>query len=164
MLRPGRAACGSRSHGVRSRLCSASLTERNGPDSRPGGWTGGPRTFELVRTQVKVPSVASEVLAPRIGYLAIRRFQEATATDASAALRALIAAGAADVILLDLRTDSGGLIDQAIKLKGGSPTAMAPQRWSFRERKDRVMWWLRMSRAGRCARCDSGSRPTAPPR
>jgi carboxyl-terminal processing protease len=73
-----------------------------------------PRELELVRAQIKVPSVQAEVLSPRIGYLAIRRFQEATAIDAADALRRLAADGGGDVILLDLRTDSGGLIDQAM--------------------------------------------------
>jgi len=77
------------------------------------GWPA-PRTFELVRAQVKVPSVSYEAMAPHIGYLAIRRFQEATAADTAAALQALVAAHASDVILLDLRTDSGGLLDQAL--------------------------------------------------
>lgn len=77
------------------------------------GWPA-PRDLELVRAQVKVPSVTWEALAPRIGYLAIRRFQEATAADTAVALDALAAARATDVILLDLRTDSGGLLDQAI--------------------------------------------------
>lgn len=80
--------------------------------TRPGWPT--PRSFELVRAQVKVPSVSAEPLAPGIGYLAIRRFQEATGADAADALRGLIAAKAGEVILLDLRTDSGGLIDQAM--------------------------------------------------
>ncbi len=79
------------------------------------GWTA-PRDFELVRAQVKVPSVTWEAMAPRIGYLAIRRFQEATAADTAAALKALAAAKATDVLLLDLRTDSGGLLDQAIAI------------------------------------------------
>jgi len=80
--------------------------------TRPGWPT--PRSFELVRAQIKVPSVAAEPLAPGIGYLAIRRFQEATAADAADALRGLVAAHAGEVVLLDLRTDSGGLIDQAM--------------------------------------------------
>lgn len=80
---------------------------------RRPGWPA-PRDFVLVRAQVKVPSVSYEAMAPRIGYLAIRRFQEATAADTAAALDALAAAHATDVILLDLRTDSGGLLDQAI--------------------------------------------------
>lgn len=80
--------------------------------TRPGWPT--PRSFELVRAQVKVPSVSAEPMAPGIGYLAIRRFQEATGADAADALRGLVAAHAGEVILLDLRTDSGGLIDQAM--------------------------------------------------
>lgn len=80
--------------------------------TRPGWPT--PRGFDLVRAQIKVPSVAAEPLGPGIGYLAIRRFQEATAADAADALRSLIAARAGEVVLLDLRTDSGGLIDQAM--------------------------------------------------
>ena len=72
------------------------------------------RPLELVRAQIKVPSVQSEVLAPRIGYLSIRRFQEATASDAAAALTELSRARAADVVIVDLRTDSGGLLEQAI--------------------------------------------------
>jgi carboxyl-terminal processing protease len=82
---------------------------------RRAGWPAA-RDFELVRAQVKIPSVTYEALAPRIGYLAIRRFQEATAADTAAALKALAAARATDVILLDLRTDSGGLLDQAIAI------------------------------------------------
>lgn len=79
------------------------------------GWPA-PRDLTLVRAQVKVPSVTWEALAPRIGYVAIRRFQEATAADTLAALEALRKAGAFEVLLVDLRTDSGGLLDQAIAI------------------------------------------------
>lgn len=74
------------------------------------------RAVEMTRTQVKVPSVTHEVLAPGIGYLAIRRFQEATAADAAAALTALDRAKSAAAVIIDLRTDSGGLLDQAIAI------------------------------------------------
>lgn len=80
---------------------------------RPGV---APRAVELVRTQVKVPSVTYESLAPGLGYLAIRRFQEATAADAAAALTDLDRQKSARVIIIDLRTDSGGLLDQAIAI------------------------------------------------
>ncbi len=78
------------------------------------GKSTGPRAVEMVRTQVKVPSVTHEVMAPGLGYMAIRRFQEATAADVGAALTDLERARAARVIIIDLRTDSGGLLDQAI--------------------------------------------------
>ncbi len=73
-----------------------------------------PQTVDLVRAQIKVPSVTWESLSPRIGYLSIRRFQEATASDVATALGGLNSARASDVIIIDLRTDSGGLLEQAI--------------------------------------------------
>lgn len=71
---------------------------------------------EMVRAQIKIPSVMHEALAPGIGYLSIRRFQEATAADAATALGALDKAKSARVIIIDLRTDSGGLLEQAIAI------------------------------------------------
>ncbi len=78
---------------------------------RPGG---KPATVTMTRRQVKVPSVERDTLGPGVGYLAIRRFQEATAGDVTAALAELHRAAADRVIVIDLRTDSGGLVDQAI--------------------------------------------------
>lgn len=75
---------------------------------------GKPVTATLTRRQVKVPTVEHEKLGAGIGYLAIRRFQEATADDVTAALADLTRQGADRVLLLDLRTDGGGLVDQAI--------------------------------------------------
>lgn len=77
------------------------------------GWKE-PRTFTLVRAQVKQPSVRHRVLAPRIGYLKISRFAEATSGDAAAALAELGRQRALDVLVLDLRADPGGLVDQAV--------------------------------------------------
>lgn len=79
------------------------------------GWTA-PRTFSLVREQVKMPSVEHLAVEPRLGYLAIRRFQEATHDDTVAALGALRDAGALEVLILDLRGNPGGLLDQGIRV------------------------------------------------
>jgi carboxyl-terminal processing protease len=68
----------------------------------------------LTRRQVKIPSVDKDRLGPGIGYLGVRRFQEATAGDVTAALAELRRRGADQVVVLDLRKDSGGLVDQAI--------------------------------------------------
>ena len=72
----------------------------------------------LVRERVKVPTVEWLALPPSIGYVAIRRFQEATAADCEAALRALRARLGRDpaVVLLDLRGNPGGLYDQAVRV------------------------------------------------
>jgi carboxyl-terminal processing protease len=77
------------------------------------GWRD-PRPFAIVRAQVKQPTVRHDVLEKGIGYLAITRFSEATARDAVAALTRLRQQGALDVLVLDLRSDPGGVVDQAI--------------------------------------------------
>ena len=77
------------------------------------GWKE-PRTFTLIRAQIKQPSVKHSVLEKGIGYLAITRFSEATSADAAAALASLKQQGALDALVLDLRNDPGGLVDQSI--------------------------------------------------
>ncbi len=77
------------------------------------GWKD-PRPFTLVRAQVKQQSVAWKVLEPRIGYLQISRFVEATATDVTAALTQLKAQNALGHLIVDLRDDPGGIVDQAV--------------------------------------------------
>lgn len=77
------------------------------------GWTT-PRAFTLVRAQVKQQSVAWKVLEPRLGYLQISRFVEATGADVAAALARLKAQNALGSLILDLRDDPGGIVDQAI--------------------------------------------------
>src|SRR5262249_44690858 len=70
------------------------------------GWKD-PRAFTVVRAQVKQQSVTWKVLEPRIGYLAITRFVEATGGDVSAALGELRNKNALGVLVLDLRDDPG---------------------------------------------------------
>jgi carboxyl-terminal processing protease len=77
------------------------------------GWKD-PRGFTLVRAQVKQQSVSWKVLEPRIGYLQISRFVEATGADVTAALAELRVKNALSVLVLDLRDDPGGIVDQAI--------------------------------------------------
>ncbi len=77
------------------------------------GWKE-PRAFTLVRAQVKQQSVTSRVLESRVGYLQISRFVEATNADVAAALADLRAKNALGVLVLDLRDDPGGIVDQAI--------------------------------------------------
>jgi carboxyl-terminal processing protease len=77
------------------------------------GWTE-PRELSLVRAQVKVPSVEKLAVEKGVGYVAISRFQEATNADTLAALKALEATGNLKGLVLDLRGDPGGLLDQAV--------------------------------------------------
>ena len=81
------------------------------------GWHD-PRPFALMRAQVKQPTVRSQAIergfGKGIGYLAITRFSEATAADATTELTKLKHDSALDVLVLDLRNDPGGLVDQSI--------------------------------------------------
>jgi carboxyl-terminal processing protease len=79
------------------------------------GWSQ-PREMSLVRAQVKVPSVEQLGYEAGLGYLAISRFQEATGADVIAALTALKASGHLNGLLLDLRGNPGGLLDQAVSV------------------------------------------------
>ncbi len=77
------------------------------------GWKE-PKAFTLIRAQVKQPSVKHKLLEKGIGYLAITRFSEATSSDAAVALASLRQQGGLDALVLDLRNDPGGLVDQSI--------------------------------------------------
>jgi carboxyl-terminal processing protease len=72
----------------------------------------------LVRELVKVPTVEWMVLPPRVGYVSVRRFQEATAGDVDGALREIRAklGGTPGTLLLDLRGNPGGLYDQGVRV------------------------------------------------
>lgn len=77
------------------------------------GWKEA-RTFTLVRAQVKQATVRDKVLEPKIGYLQITRFSEATSNDVAVALADLKKQNALGTLVLDLRGDPGGLVDQAV--------------------------------------------------
>jgi len=72
-------------------------------------------SFDLVREVIHVPSVSSRLLVGRVGYVRVKQFQERThdeLLEAAAKLRAR-AGGPLAGVVLDLRSDPGGLVDQA---------------------------------------------------
>jgi carboxyl-terminal processing protease len=77
------------------------------------GWKE-PRAFTLLRAQVKQQSVTWKVMEPKIGYVQIARFVEATNADVTTALTELRGKNGLGVLILDLRDDPGGIVDQAI--------------------------------------------------
>lgn len=81
---------------------------RDGPD----GWTGS-RPFELTREEIQVKSVESRSLMPGIGYVRIKQFQQSTADELDAALAELHKKERLKGLVLDLRSNPGGLLDQA---------------------------------------------------
>jgi carboxyl-terminal processing protease len=75
-----------------------------------------PIRLELVREVVHVASVESRLMDDGIGYLALKSFQERSSDEVSRALDELAraAGGRLQGLVLDLRNNPGGLLDEAI--------------------------------------------------
>ena len=75
----------------------------------------GAAHFTLTREEINVKSVRDKALEPGYGYIRVRQFQEHTGEDLAAALRDLYKKeGDLKGLVLDLRTDPGGLLNQAV--------------------------------------------------
>ncbi len=77
-----------------------------------------PREFVLTREIIKIKSVKGHTLEDGFGYLRIVQFQEHTAEDLQSALETMRSenGGTLAGLVLDLRNNPGGLLDQAIKV------------------------------------------------
>jgi carboxyl-terminal processing protease len=84
-------------------------------DKNEPGW-GGSRPFELVRETIKVASVEHRLLDGNVGYVRLKQFQANTASDLDAALQDLRKNGEMKGLVLDLRGNPGGLLDQAARV------------------------------------------------
>jgi len=74
-----------------------------------------PLSFRLVRATIKTKSLKGKLLEPGYGYIGIAEFQQRTGEDFERALRTLAADNGAPLsgLILDLRYNPGGLVDQA---------------------------------------------------
>lgn len=80
------------------------------------GWLKA-KPFKLKRAIIKMKSVSSKLLAKNIAYLKIKSFQGNTAEELKTQLEKLKKeSNGLKGIILDLRNDPGGLLDQAIKV------------------------------------------------
>lgn len=77
-----------------------------------------PKEFPLVRDIIQVKSIKFKTLDQGYGYIRVAQFQEKTDDDLVKALVALREenGGALKGLVLDLRNDPGGLLDQAVKV------------------------------------------------
>jgi len=77
-----------------------------------------PKDFTLVRDIIQVKSVKARTLDEGFGYVRISQFQEKTDEDLQKALKTIRADNGGNLrgLVLDLRNDPGGLLDQAVKV------------------------------------------------
>jgi carboxyl-terminal processing protease len=73
-----------------------------------------PLTFTLTREEINVKSVRAKTLESGYGYIRVRNFQERTGEDLAKALKDLYKQGDLKGLVLDLRSDPGGLLNQAV--------------------------------------------------
>jgi carboxyl-terminal processing protease len=77
-----------------------------------------PKDFTLVRDVIPVRSVRHELLEKNYGYVRLSQFQEKTDVELDTHLKALEeeSKGTLKGLILDLRNNPGGLLDQAVKV------------------------------------------------
>jgi len=77
-----------------------------------------PREFTLTRDVIPVRSVRYELMEKQYGYIRLSQFQEKTEGELDKAIKALEneSKGAIKGLILDLRNNPGGLLDQAVKV------------------------------------------------
>ena len=75
-----------------------------------------PKAYELVREVIKVKSVEFRALDNGIGYIRLKQFQQSSNDELSFALEEIRQKAPIRGIVLDLRGNPGGLLDQAAKI------------------------------------------------
>jgi carboxyl-terminal processing protease len=80
-------------------------------------WAEGKR-FALTRERIKIESVEEQLLSDNVGYIKIKNFQQNTGKDLEEKLTKLQeqAGGKLKGLVLDLRNNPGGLLEQAIRV------------------------------------------------
>ncbi|MCB9653648.1 MAG: PDZ domain-containing protein [Deltaproteobacteria bacterium] len=81
------------------------------------GWNE-PRRFTIMRERIKIESVESSLLSGNVGYIKIKNFQQNTGKDLEEHLSRLQAQAGKPLagLVLDLRNNPGGLLEQAIRV------------------------------------------------
>jgi carboxyl-terminal processing protease len=77
-----------------------------------------PLVYPLVRDTIQMKSLQSRTIEPGYGYVRISQFQQRTGAELAAALEKLRRdnAGSLHGLILDLRNNPGGLLDQAVEV------------------------------------------------
>lgn len=112
----GTAAAGSPDSGIAPSPPIYGEKADGGAGTNGGERTGQTLTFEVTREVIHVSSVSYKLLDGNVGYIRIKQFQERAHAEMMAAtgkLRAESKGGTLTGILLDVRSNPGGLVDEA---------------------------------------------------
>jgi carboxyl-terminal processing protease len=82
---------------------------------REGEWEGS-KKFILTRERINVPSVLAQRLEGNIGYVRLKQFQATSTTEIREAIEGMRDKGGLRGLVLDLRGNPGGLLEQAAKV------------------------------------------------
>ena len=74
------------------------------------------RDYSMQRDIIKIQSVKQDELEPRFGYVRLTSFNENAASDVKKAIEKLEKKGKLKGLVFDLRTNPGGLLDQAVEV------------------------------------------------
>ncbi len=75
-----------------------------------------PQDYVINRAVINIRSVKNRSYEGNIGYIRVSSFQERTADDVKKALADLMKKGPIDGLVIDVRNNPGGLLDQAVKV------------------------------------------------
>lgn len=75
-----------------------------------------PFDVSVMRKVIQVPSIRAEILPGNIGYARITSFQERTGVDLADVLHSMEKTGPLQGLILDMRNNPGGLLDQAVSV------------------------------------------------
>lgn len=82
------------------------------------GWPE-PRSFTLLRDEIHIENIAARMLEPGYGWVRVKQFSESTARDLETAIDKLdhdAPGGKLRGLVLDLRNNPGGLLDEAVRV------------------------------------------------
>lgn len=82
---------------------------------RRKGWAH-PQEVTVVRAVIHLQSVESRLLDNGVGYARVKNFQRGTADELKEAVQTLLESGSQPAMVLDLRDNPGGLLDEAVKV------------------------------------------------
>ncbi|NUM88137.1 MAG: S41 family peptidase [Bdellovibrionales bacterium] len=74
-----------------------------------------PLDFEVRRETINIRSVKHEMLTGKVGWVKVNQFQEKSAREIGAAIKDMESKGKLSGLILDLRNNPGGLLDEAVE-------------------------------------------------